>query len=99
MVGSDTEGLVLIKSDGVGHDAYSRGGTLFPEHTRKLPYNVSEISLARRYYRSMDFPIPVAGATVGDSVVYASQGKVHGGPGVPQPLKSEDDVVTEFIHD
>jgi hypothetical protein len=45
------------------------------------------------------FPIPVAGATVGDSVVYASQGKVHGGPGVPQPLKSEDDVVTEFIHD
>ncbi|KAH0815773.1 hypothetical protein GEV33_007018 [Tenebrio molitor] len=47
-------------------------------------------------YRVMPF---VAGATVGDSVVYASQGKVHGGPGVPQPLKSEDDVVTEFIHD
>jgi hypothetical protein len=31
MVGSDTEGLVLIKSDGVGHDAYCRGGTLFPD--------------------------------------------------------------------
>jgi hypothetical protein len=45
------------------------------------------------------FPVPVGGVTAGNSMVDAPQGEVHGGPGVSQPLKSEDDVVTELVHD
>jgi hypothetical protein len=37
--------------------------------------------------------------TAGDSVADALQGEVHTGPGVPQPLKPEDDVVAEFVLD